>query len=141
MSLELLLAIASGIIASLAAYVNLRKWIQERRLQALNIEAIEDRKLVEVIHSEVSKESVAIRGAQEAVTLMERMLDVAAQSEAKLQKKVEIQSDKIAHLEDENESLKRRVREHEKLVCEQDKIIQDLTSRLEVLEKKDANSV
>jgi predicted RNase H-like nuclease (RuvC/YqgF family) len=128
MSIEIVFSIVSGVVAIAAVLINWRKWRQEQRAYKRSLDELEDKKLVEIIHSEVSKESIAIRGAQEAVELMERMLAVAAASEAKLQEKVQRQAVQIQHLEEENELLKRKV-------SEQSRTIEKLQCRLETLEK------
>lgn len=129
MAIELILSISAGTAAIIGVYINYRKWRQEKKTNERTLKDLEDKDLVTLIHSEVTRESLAIKGAQEAVSLMERMLAVAAQSEQKLQDKVQRQQERIQHLEEENEKLKCRIKD-------QDKTILDMTRRLEALENK-----
>lgn len=133
MTPEIILSVISGAVAIFVAAVTFLKWRQEKRIQAKNLQKLEDEELAAAVRIEVLKESVAIKGAQDALTLMERMLAVAAASESKLQIKVAAQAEQISHLEDENQSLKARVRA-------QDQVIDDLRCRIESLEKKDENN-
>lgn len=137
MSIEIIATIIASAVAVIGVYVNWRKWRQEKRKNELDMDKLEDQKLIEIIHSEMGKDTIAIKGAQEAVTLMERMLAVAAQSEAKLQERVAQQAVRITHLEDENELLKTKLREQESKLREQERVNKDLTCRLEALENKE----
>lgn len=94
-----LIAIGSLAIAAFAVLINFVKWRREEKDR-------DESELSTTIRSEIEKSSLSITGAKGAVELMQRMLDVTAASETKLQERVRLQADRIEALETENAEQK-----------------------------------
>lgn len=124
------IAIGSLLVAAIAVLINFVKWRREEKDK-------DESELGTTIRSEIEKSSLSITGAQGAVELMQRMLDVAATSESKLQIKVTQQAIRIEALEAENETQRKCIREQNHKIEDQQRQIAALETRLANLENKE----
>jgi hypothetical protein len=76
-----LIAGGAMLVAAITAYVNLHRWMQEKR-------ANDTRLRDQVIRAEAERDSIVVKGAEGALLVMEKMLQVATESEQKFRAKV-----------------------------------------------------
>lgn len=115
------LALGAFVLAFGKGLMDLYHWLRERRAhQAVDLRA--------ATTAVVERDSIAIKGAEGALVLMDKMLKICTETEERLRVRVELLEQKNDLLEQKNAELER---ENEEL----QKQLREVTFRLERLEQ------
>lgn len=123
-----LLAIAAFALAAIGTAINLYKFLRDRKKEAIDASEL-------TIKARAERDSIAVRGAENALEVMEKMLRITQESETQLRqqqlqlrREIEDKDERIGALEDTCVQFKRTISELRMTIA-------DMEQRLVIQEK------
>lgn len=121
MELSVVIAGLSMLIAAVVGFVTLIRYLNERRTEKRELRE-------QATKAKAERDSIAVKGAENALLVMERMLKLSSESEEKLRCKV-------IELESTVEDLKETINKKSRRIAELETIIDDMERRLSYVER------